>query len=113
MLVEVLLVQWDRHCCNNCIDIIFAEAVSTRNLDFGFIKCEVFEYHVFTLPRSAEIALTRFLRSQDSTAVLGTKHGNAWEGVALTRDHKPDLKDEKQRASVEGLGWQCGEVPWY
>jgi hypothetical protein len=38
---------------------------------------------------------------KDSTAVLGTKTGNAWEGVALTRDHKPNLKDEKQSA------WDC------
>eukprot|EP00438_Fugacium_kawagutii_P036601 Skav217811 [mRNA] locus=scaffold889:59038:60129:+ [translate_table: standard] len=48
----------------------------------------------------------------DSTAVLGTKNGNSWEGVALTRDHKPNLKDEKQRASVfrDGGGqWSCGE----
>eukprot|EP00438_Fugacium_kawagutii_P030888 Skav215841 [mRNA] locus=scaffold1630:70945:77027:- [translate_table: standard] len=37
----------------------------------------------------------------DSTAVLGTKN-DAWEGVPLTRDHKPNLKDEKQRASVAG-----------
>lgn len=38
----------------------------------------------------------------DSTAVLGTKTGNAWEGVALTRDHKPNLKDEKQRIEKAG-----------
>ena len=28
----------------------------------------------------------------DSTAALGSKHGDAWNGVALTRDHKPNLK---------------------
>lgn len=27
----------------------------------------------------------------DSTAALGTKH-DGWNGVALTRDHKPNLK---------------------
>ena len=31
--------------------------------------------------------------------MLGTKNGSAWEGVALTRDHKPNLRDEKQRPS--------------
>lgn len=29
----------------------------------------------------------------DSTAALGSKHGDSWNGVALTRDHKPNLKD--------------------
>jgi len=38
----------------------------------------------------------------DSTAVLGTKNGSAWEGVALTRDHKPNLRDEKQRIEKAG-----------
>lgn len=40
----------------------------------------------------------------DSTAVLGTKNSSSWEGVALTRDHKPNLKDEKARPSAgEGI----------
>ncbi|CAJ1357951.1 unnamed protein product [Effrenium voratum] len=38
----------------------------------------------------------------DSTAVLGTRHGNEWRGVALTRDHKPNLKDEKARIEKAG-----------
>ena len=29
----------------------------------------------------------------DSTAALGSKHGDSWNGVASTRDHKPNLKD--------------------
>ena len=51
---------------------------------------------------------------KDSTAVLGTKSGNAWEGVALTRDHKPNLKDEKQSAWDERKPWpgtgSCGHT---
>mmetsp|Transcript_118456 Transcript_118456/g.166539 ORF Transcript_118456/g.166539 Transcript_118456/m.166539 type:complete len:393 (+) Transcript_118456:60-1238(+) len=38
----------------------------------------------------------------DSTAALGTKNVNAWSGVALTRDHKPNLKDEKARIEKAG-----------
>lgn len=38
----------------------------------------------------------------DSTAVLGTKNSSSWEGVALTRDHKPNLKDEKARIEKAG-----------
>jgi len=38
----------------------------------------------------------------DSTAVLGTKTGSQWKGVALTRDHKPNLKDEKARIEKAG-----------
>lgn len=38
----------------------------------------------------------------DSTAALGSKHGDGWNGVALTRDHKPNLKDEKARIEKSG-----------
>eukprot|EP00930_Biecheleria_cincta_P023701 TRINITY_DN17075_c0_g1_i1.p1 TRINITY_DN17075_c0_g1~~TRINITY_DN17075_c0_g1_i1.p1 ORF type:complete len:429 (+),score=86.70 TRINITY_DN17075_c0_g1_i1:39-1289(+) len=38
----------------------------------------------------------------DSTAVLGTRTGNECTGYALTRDHKPDLADEKARIKKGG-----------
>merc|ERR1712217_405508 len=38
----------------------------------------------------------------DSTAVLGSMGKDGIESVALTRDHKPDLKDEKQRIEKNG-----------
>lgn len=46
----------------------------------------------------------------DSTAVLGTRSGGGWEGVALTRDHKPNLKDEKARGSAVVSGASMGRV---
>jgi len=41
----------------------------------------------------------------DSTAALGTQKGpdaKDFEGIALTRDHKPDLKDERERIEKAG-----------
>lgn len=41
----------------------------------------------------------------DSTIVLGSKVGpdkKDYQGVALTRDHKPDLKDERKRIEANG-----------
>mmetsp|Transcript_8627 Transcript_8627/g.17681 ORF Transcript_8627/g.17681 Transcript_8627/m.17681 type:complete len:380 (-) Transcript_8627:177-1316(-) len=38
----------------------------------------------------------------DSTAVLGRKKGSEYEGIALTRDHKPNLKDERARIEKAG-----------
>jgi len=38
----------------------------------------------------------------DSTAAMGTKNGQNWTGEALTRDHKPNLKDEKARIEKAG-----------
>jgi len=38
----------------------------------------------------------------DSTAAFGTKNGQNWTGQALTRDHKPNLKDEKARIEKAG-----------
>mmetsp|Transcript_91598 Transcript_91598/g.230211 ORF Transcript_91598/g.230211 Transcript_91598/m.230211 type:complete len:382 (+) Transcript_91598:81-1226(+) len=39
----------------------------------------------------------------DSTAVLGKEtEPNKWEGIKLTRDHKPELKDERARIEKAG-----------
>lgn len=38
----------------------------------------------------------------DSTAVLGTRAGDECRGCALTRDHKPQLADEKRRIEKAG-----------
>lgn len=38
----------------------------------------------------------------DSTAVLGSEKNGKVEGIALTRDHKPNLKDEKARIEKNG-----------
>jgi len=38
----------------------------------------------------------------DSTAVIGYYKGGSLVGQALTRDHKPDLKDERQRIEKHG-----------
>mmetsp|Transcript_85494 Transcript_85494/g.151254 ORF Transcript_85494/g.151254 Transcript_85494/m.151254 type:complete len:385 (+) Transcript_85494:51-1205(+) len=38
----------------------------------------------------------------DSTAAMGVKNGTTWTGEALTRDHKPNLKDEKARIEKAG-----------
>lgn len=38
----------------------------------------------------------------DSTCVLGKKKNGQVEGVALTRDHKPNLRDEKARIEKSG-----------
>jgi len=38
----------------------------------------------------------------DSTAVLGKKVNGAVDGIALTRDHKPSLKDERARIEKNG-----------
>lgn len=41
----------------------------------------------------------------DSTAALGSKHGDGWNGVALTRDHKPNLKASLMSLmELKGLG---------
>ena len=41
----------------------------------------------------------------DSTAALGSKHGDGWNGVALTRDHKPNLKASLMSLmELQGLG---------
>ena len=46
-------------------------------------------------------------QSSSSLEVLGTKTGSQWKGVALTRDHKPNLKDLQGEGSgrvpLEGL----------
>lgn len=38
----------------------------------------------------------------DSTCVMGSKSGDGAEGTALTRDHKPDLADERARIEKAG-----------
>lgn len=43
-----------------------------------------------------------FAHVADSTCCLATKNGNNLEGKAMTRDHKPDLKDERARIEKAG-----------
>jgi len=38
----------------------------------------------------------------DSTAVVGKQANGKWEGEALTRDHKPNIKEEKKRIESAG-----------
>lgn len=38
----------------------------------------------------------------DSAAVLGTKEGDKWIGKTVTRDHKPNLKGERERIEKAG-----------
>ena len=44
----------------------------------------------------------------DSTAALGSNHGGTWNGVALTRDHKPNLKDRQGSGVSETVGLLVG-----
>ncbi|CAJ1336945.1 unnamed protein product [Effrenium voratum] len=38
----------------------------------------------------------------DSTAAVGSNVGGKWEGTAVTRDHKPNLKGERERIEKSG-----------
>ena len=76
--------------------IIKSKKLDLNKDDLSKVLIETFKMENESLKRYKQINLG------DSRCVLGTKNKNEWKYINLSRDHKPDIKEEADRIKKKG-----------